>query len=74
VENHYMPTLGLLAHDAWQQPLALCCAGLACAQALVVLNASKNQLGDLPGDMLAAWLCMRELDVSSNQLTVGRRS
>jgi Leucine-rich repeat (LRR) protein len=51
--------------------MQMCCAGLACAQALVVLNASKNQLAELPGDLLAAWLALRELDVSSNQLTVG---
>jgi hypothetical protein len=37
----------------------------------VVLNASKNQLAELPSDLLAAWLALRDLDVSSNQLTVG---
>lgn len=48
-------------------------AGLACAQALVVLNASKNQLAELRSDMLAAWASLRDLDVSFNQLTVGVR-
>jgi hypothetical protein len=49
-------------------------AGLACAHALVVLNASKNQLANLPGDLLASWLAVKELDVSHNQLAVGTLS